>query len=73
MILKAQEESTTYYSFNESVLKDYKEWAKNNNKSLDKFSFLDFILNYDNIADYIDNENYSGDIIFENFNEWINQ
>jgi len=73
MVLRANEESTTYYEFDEDLLKEYKDWAKNNNTELSKQSFRNFIFNDQCIGDFEVDVDFSGILDFENFDEWVNQ
>lgn len=73
MKLIASEESTTFYEFDESVLEEYKDWAKTYEKPLSKTSFTEFIFDYNDIEEYEIDTDYSGDLKFRSFNEWINQ
>lgn len=73
MVLRASEESTTYYEFDEDLLKEYKEWAKDNNVELSKRSFREFVFNVNCIDDFEVDVDFSGTLDFENFDEWVNQ
>lgn len=73
MVLRASEESTTYYEFDEDLLKEYKEWAKDNNREISKCSFREFVFNVNCIDDFEVDVDFSGILDFENFDEWVNQ
>ncbi len=73
MKLIASEESTTFYEFDENVLEEYKDWATAYEKPLSKTSFTEFIFDYNDIEEYKIDTDYSGDLKFRSFNEWINQ
>lgn len=72
MRLKGKETNVTWYGFDEDVLREFKEWAKENNFELSKNNFLEFIFNEHYIEDYEEDSEFL-DLEFENFNEWVNQ
>lgn len=73
MVLRANEESTTYYEFDEDLLEEYKAWVKNKNTEISKQSFRNFIFGYQCIDDFEVDVDFSGTLDFENFDEWVNQ
>lgn len=73
MVLKASEETTTFYEFDEKVLESYKNWLNQKELSPSRCSFVEFICDEENLGDFVVDEGYSGIFEFENFNEWINQ
>lgn len=72
MRLKGKETNVTWYEFDEDVLKEFKEWAKENNSELSRNNFLEFIFSEHYIEDYEEDSEFI-DLEFENFNEWVNQ
>lgn len=72
MRLKGKETNVTWYGFDEDVLREFKEWAKENNFELSKNNFLEFIFSEHYIEDYEEDSEFL-DLEFENFNEWVNQ
>lgn len=72
MRLKGKETNITWYEFDEDVLREFKEWAEENNFELSRNNFLEFIFSEHYIEDYEEDSEFL-DLEFENFNEWINQ
>ena len=72
MRLKGKETNITLYEFDEDVLREFKEWAKENNLELSRNNFLEFIFSEHYIEDYEEDSEFI-DLELENFNEWINQ
>lgn len=72
MRLKGKETNITWYEFDEDVLREFKEWAEENNFELSRNNFLEFIFTEHYIEDYEEDSEFL-DLEFENFNEWVNQ
>lgn len=72
MRLKGKETNITWYEFDEDVLREFKEWAEENNFELSRNNFLEFIFSEHYIEDYEEDSEFL-DLEFENFNEWVNQ
>lgn len=69
----ATEEATIFYDFDDNILKEYKDWALANSKTVSKHGFMDYLINEGKLDNYERDIAYDGYLEFEDdFEEKIN-
>lgn len=64
-MIKASEEATIYYAFDDDILREYKHWVEERNITISKNTFYEFIVNNYDISDFETDWGYEGRLYFE--------
>ena len=64
-MIKASEEATIYYAFDDDVLREYKKWIDENHMIISKDTFYEYIINNYNMSMFEEDTGYSCSLDFE--------